>query len=54
MVYDTIIRLDSRIKHHLINLVAKELTELADRKTRLETGFLRSLTEDKRAESALR
>ena len=28
IVYETIVRLDGRIKHHVVNLLAKELTEI--------------------------
>lgn len=43
MVYDTVIRFDARMKHHVINLIAKELTELAGAKLRNEAASLRSL-----------
>lgn len=54
MVYDTIIRLDARIKHHVINMIAKEFAELCERKTKLETGYLRSLTENKIGETYIK
>jgi hypothetical protein len=42
-VYDCILKFDARMKHHVINLVAKELTELASNKVRTQTQTLRSL-----------
>jgi hypothetical protein len=54
IVYDTVVRLDGRIKHHVINLIAKEFAELADRKLRLETGYLRALTENRIGETIVR
>mmetsp|Transcript_9596 Transcript_9596/g.15968 ORF Transcript_9596/g.15968 Transcript_9596/m.15968 type:complete len:506 (+) Transcript_9596:29-1546(+) len=44
IVYDTIVRLDTRIKHHVINLMAKELTHVCSRKVRSGTNLLRILT----------
>jgi hypothetical protein len=41
VAYDTIVRLDSRIKHHFINAIAKELTEVAIQKVKSETTKLR-------------
>ena len=43
-MYETIVRLDGRIKHHVINLLAKELTEVASDKVKREMNSLRSLS----------
>lgn len=43
VVYDAIVRLDTRVKHHVINQVAKELTEACARKMKGATRALRSL-----------
>lgn len=37
-VYEAIVRLDLRIKHHVINLIAKELTALSIAKVSITTG----------------
>ncbi len=50
-MYDTIIRLDARIKHHVINLIAKEFQDMSDKRIRLELNYIRSLTEKKIGES---
>lgn len=42
-VYETIMRFDTRMKHHVINLIAKELTELAGNLVRQQTSSLRNL-----------
>ena len=44
IVYETIVRLDGRIKHHVVNLLAKELTEIASSKVKREMNSLRSLS----------
>eukprot|EP01040_Poterioochromonas_malhamensis_P007116 gene7116-7687_t len=44
VVYDTIVRLDTRIKHHFINLIAKEFTELSLHKMKESTLELRRLS----------
>ncbi len=44
MVYDTIVRLDTRVKHHFINLIAKEFTELSLHKMKESTFELRRLS----------
>eukprot|EP00601_Ochromonadales_sp_CCMP2298_P024552 CAMPEP_0173276808 /NCGR_PEP_ID=MMETSP1143-20121109/3725_1 /TAXON_ID=483371 /ORGANISM="non described non described, Strain CCMP2298" /LENGTH=272 /DNA_ID=CAMNT_0014213819 /DNA_START=109 /DNA_END=924 /DNA_ORIENTATION=+ len=43
IVYDAIVRLDTRIKHHIINLVAKELTAISSRKVKSSTSRLRAM-----------
>jgi len=49
-VYDTAVRLDARIKHHVINMVAKELTELSNRRIKASTQFIRSLSAHRSSE----
>eukprot|EP01034_Spumella_vulgaris_P026344 gene26344-32910_t len=44
IVYDTIVRLDGRIKHHVINMIGKELTEASSNKLKSATNSLRSGT----------
>lgn len=44
IVYETIIRLDGRVKHHCVNMIAKELTEAAYAKVKAEVNSLRSLS----------
>jgi hypothetical protein len=43
VVYDAIVRLDTRVKHHVINQVAKEVTEACARKMKNGTRSLRFL-----------
>ena len=43
VVYDAIVRLDTRVKHHIINLVSKEITEISAVKVKAGTRGLRSL-----------
>jgi len=42
VAYDTIVRLDTRLKHHVINAIAKELTEAAAERVRGEMNSLRN------------
>lgn len=39
-LYDTVIRLDGRFKHHVINVVAKEITEFSSSIIRFKTGLI--------------
>lgn len=39
-LYDTVLRLDGRVKHHVINLVAKEITEMSSNKIKFETNLI--------------
>lgn len=43
VIYDTIVRLDTRVKHHIINLVSKEVTDACSAKMKTNTRSLRSL-----------
>eukprot|EP01032_Pedospumella_encystans_P014280 gene14280-16417_t len=43
IIYDTIVRLDTRVKHHIINLVSKEVTDACSAKMKSNTRSLRSL-----------
>ena len=40
-VFDILVKADSRIKHHVINLIAKELTDLSTSMLRSEFSSLR-------------
>jgi hypothetical protein len=51
VVYDTIIRLDTRVKHHFINLIAKEFTECSIKRMKENTLELRKLSGAKSLES---
>lgn len=42
IIYDTINRLDLRIKHHVVNMIGKELTELSNQKLKAATVNLRA------------
>jgi hypothetical protein len=44
LAYETIVRLDTRIKHHIINCIAKELTEVSNQKVKANVSFLRSIS----------
>lgn len=48
IVYEAMVKLDTRIKHHIINLIAKELTELSETKMRSLLSGLRSSMTDAR------
>lgn len=43
VVYDTIVRLDTRLKHHIINSVSKQVTEVCAAKVKAGTRSLRQL-----------
>jgi hypothetical protein len=43
VVYDTIVRLDTRVKHHVISMLSKEITDVCVNKTKSGTRGLRSL-----------
>lgn len=43
VIYDAIVRLDTRVKHHIINLVSKEVTDASAAKMKSGTRTLRSL-----------
>jgi hypothetical protein len=43
VLYDAIVRLDTRVKHHIINMAAKEITEACARKVKAGTKGLRAL-----------
>ena len=43
VIYDAIVRLDTRVKHHIINLVSKEVTDVCAAKMKAGTRTLRSL-----------
>ncbi len=43
VAYETVVRLDARIKHHVINMIAKELTDLSGQKVNASTQLLRSI-----------
>jgi len=43
VIYDAIVRLDTRVKHHIINLVSKEVTDASAAKMKAGTRTLRSL-----------
>lgn len=40
-IFDGVVRIDGKVKHHLINLVAKELTETATQRVQQEMASLR-------------
>lgn len=42
-MYDVAVRLDARIKHHIVNAIAKELTDVAQRQLHTQTFSLRTL-----------
>lgn len=44
VVYDTIVKLDEKIKHHFINLIAKKITEFTIHKMKDNTLELRRLS----------
>eukprot|EP01038_Epipyxis_sp_PR26KG_P009417 gene9417-12683_t len=44
LIYDAIVRLDTKIKHYIVNLIAKELTEASNSKLKKETNILRGLS----------
>jgi hypothetical protein len=43
VIYETVIRLDTRIKHHVINCIAKELTDVSNQKLKVGTHMIRSI-----------
>lgn len=43
VIYDTIVRLDTRVKHHIINAVSKQITEVSSAKVKAGTRSLRQL-----------
>lgn len=44
LIYDTIVRLDTKIKHHIINLISKEITQLCISKVKAANSTLQNLT----------
>jgi len=45
-MYDAIMKLDSRIKHHFISVISKEITEMCLSKLKVETQILRNSISD--------